>query len=136
MSEKDKQELLSCILSGLKENQNLDICLPGASCRTGTKVTSPVHILVVGASNSTRLATALEGLGITIGRVSTTNWKPSKESVEILAAHVKSSVEGEKPTVVVFHMHDNLHTPSRPSRTRRGTSPWRGSWSWLPRTSS
>ena len=108
MSEKEEQELLSCILSGLKENQNLDICLPGASCRTGAKVTSPVHILVVGASNSARLATALEGLGITIGRVTTTNWKPSKESVEILAAHVKSSVEGEKPAAVVFNMHDNL----------------------------
>ena len=108
MSEKEEQELLNCILSGLKENQNLDLCLPGASCRTGAKVTSPVHILVVGASNSTRLASALEGMGISIGRVTTTNRKPSKESVEILAAHVKTSVEGEKPAVVVFHMHDNL----------------------------
>ena len=47
-------------------------------------------------------------MGISIGRVTTTNRKPSKECVEILAAHVKTSVEGEKPAVVVFHMHDNL----------------------------
>ena len=47
-------------------------------------------------------------MGITIGRVTTTNWKPSKESVDTLAAYVKTSVEGERPAAVVFQMHDSL----------------------------
>ena len=50
----------------------------------------------------------MEEMGITTGRVTTTNWKPSKDSVEVLAAYVKSSVEGENPAAVVFQMHDNL----------------------------
>ena len=63
---------------------------------------------MVGASNSFKLAAALTDLGITTGRVTTANWKPSKESVEILAGYVKASVEGENPAEVVFQMHDNL----------------------------
>ena len=46
----------------------------------------------VGASNSCRLSAALEDLGVTTGRVTTANWKPSKDSVEVLAAYVRASV--------------------------------------------
>ena len=108
MSEKEEQELVDSILLGLKEHQNLEICLRNACSRSLATSNKPVHILVVGASNSARLASALEGSGITIGRVTTTNWKPSKESVEILASHVKASVEGERPSAIVFQMLDNL----------------------------
>ena len=108
MAEKDEQTLLDCILSGLQQHQNLEISLPHGSSRSLVRINKPVHILVVGASNSAKLATALEGMGITVGRVTTSNWKPSKESVEILAAYVRTSVEGERPAAVVFQMHDNL----------------------------
>ena len=104
----EEQELVDSKLYGLKEHQNLMICLPSASSRTLAKINKPVHILVVGGSNWARLASALEGTGITIGQVTTTNWKPSKESVEILAGHVKTSVEGERPLAIVFQMLDNL----------------------------
>ena len=108
MAEKDEQTLLNCILSGLQQHQNLEISLPHGSSRSLVRINKPVHILGVGASNSAKLATALEGMGITVGRVTTSNWKPSKESVEILAAYVRTSVEGERPAAVVFQMHDNL----------------------------
>ena len=61
-----------------------------------------------GASNSAKRASAMEGMGIIVGRVTTTNWKPSKENEDILEAYVKTSVEGERPTAVVFQMHNNL----------------------------
>ena len=128
MSEKEEQELVDSILFGLKEHQNLVICLPSASSRALATINKPVHILVVGASNLARLASALEGTGITIGRVTTTNWKPSKESVEILAGHVKASVEGERPSAIVFQMLDNLFymgrkidgTTKQPAKDKKG----------------
>ena len=108
MAEKDEQALLDCILSGLQQHQNLEMSLPLASSRSLVRVNKPVHILVVGASNSAKLASAMEGMGIIVGRVTTTNWKPSKENLDILEAYVKTSVEGERPTAVVFQMHNNL----------------------------
>ena len=108
MAERDEQCLLNSILSGLQQHQNLEMALPLASSRSLVRINKPVHILVVGASNSAKLASAMEGMGITVGRVTSSNWKPSKENVDILAAYVRTSVEGERPTAVVFQMHDNL----------------------------
>ena len=105
MAEKDEQALLDCILSGLQQHQTRGMSLLLASSRSPVRVNNPVHILVVGASNSAKLASAMEGI---VGRVTTTNWKTSKENVDILVAYVKTSVEGERPTAVIFQMHDNL----------------------------
>ena len=92
----------------------------------------------VGASNSCRLSAALEDLGVTTGRVTTANWKPSKDSVEVLAAYVKASVEGEKPEAVVFQMHDNLlymgrnigSSSKQPFKDKTGNYYVEGTWSW------
>ena len=146
MSKKDKQAILLNLASGLKENQNLILELSGASSRTLPQVIRTVHVLVVGASNSYKLSSALEEMGITTGRVTTANWKPSKDSVDILAAYVKTSVEEEKPAAVVFQMHDNLPYMGRnitvmaarnnSSRTRMDTTTWRETWSWPQRMCS
>ena len=108
LSEREEQAILDCLVKGLKDHQNLELNLAGSSNRSLPQEVKSVHVLVVGATNSCRLAAAMEEMGITTGRVTTTNWKPSKESVEVLAAYVKSSVEGENPAAVVFQMHDNL----------------------------
>ena len=140
MSKKDKQAILLNLASGLKENQNLILELSGASSRTLPQVIRTVHVLVVGASNSYKLSSALEEMGITTGRVTTANWKPSKDSVDILAAYVKTSVEEEKPAAVVFQMHDNLlymmAARNNSSRTIMDTSTWRETWSWPQRMCS
>ena len=127
MSKKDKQAILLNLASGLKE-------------KTLPQVIRPVHVLVVGAGNSYKLSSALEEMGITTGRVTTANWKPSKDSVDILAAYVKTSVEEEKPAAVVFQMHDNLlymmAARNNSSRTIMDTSTWRETWSWPQRMCS
>ena len=63
---------------------------------------------VIGASNSDRLAMALERTGIQVVKTTTTNWRPAPEAVEALVDHVKNAVGVGDPEVVVFELLDNL----------------------------
>ena len=64
--------------------------LEGASCRSLKQArgvaAARTKILVVGASNAERLALMLEQKACSVTRIITTNWRPSRESVEVLAA--------------------------------------------------
>ena len=64
--------------------------------------------LVIGASNSCRLSAALQNQDITVGRITTTNWKPSAETVEVMASHVTNGCSIDSPDTVVFELLDNL----------------------------
>ena len=63
---------------------------------------------VIGASNSDRLAMALERTGIQVVKTTTTNWSPAPDAVDALVDHVKNAVAVGDPEVVVFELLDNL----------------------------
>ena len=64
--------------------------------------------LVVGASNSERLAFALEDTGVKVARVTTRNWKAADETVSVVEGHIASGVQTVEPEVVVYELLDNL----------------------------
>jgi len=66
------------------------------------------NYLVIGASNSDRLAAVLGAAGLKVVRIKTTNWIPTMDAVAALATHVKDAVAKENSEVLVFHMLDNI----------------------------
>jgi hypothetical protein len=64
--------------------------------------------LVIGASNSERLGSALEARGIKTAFIKTTNWKPGPDAVDALEEHVKSGIASQSPECVIYELLDNL----------------------------
>ena len=63
---------------------------------------------MVGASNARRLAGAMEGMVEKVNHVLTTNWRPSKISVEELTRFVGNNVREDKVDAIIFQLLDNV----------------------------
>ena len=73
-----------------------------------TKKLSGLTVLIVGASNAKRPAEAMESLVAKVDHTITTNWRPLKERVEVLAGTVTRGVDLVKPDMVLFQLLDNV----------------------------
>ena len=82
------------------------INLAGAADRsippTVDKKMFALTVLIVGASNAGRLGEALKSLVAKVDQTIISNWRPTKESLELLAGSVARGVELVKPDMVVF----------------------------------
>ena len=68
---------------------------------------SKKSLVIVGASNSERLANELADNGHTVFQVKTTSWMATPETVRVLENHVSCAVEEHKPDAVIYMLLDN-----------------------------
>ena len=64
--------------------------------------------MVIGASNSEKLAFALEEAGVKAGRITTRNWRAADETVAVIEDHIIKGIQAEDPETVVYQLLDNL----------------------------
>ena len=67
----------------------------------------PGNLLVVGSSNAKRLAAALAAKGIPVGSVLCNSWRATKQSVTVMADHVRQELVSGNYTAVIFQLLDN-----------------------------
>ena len=112
MSEATEARILESLASDLAGYFQIQVGLQGAHDRAiPEKVpgsNSGYKILVVGASNARRLAGAMEGMVEKVNHVLTTNWRPSKISVEELTRFVGNNVREDKVDAIIFQLLDNV----------------------------
>ena len=112
LSAKQEQEILAKMKMELAAGHGLQIGdiqtergLSPPACHEAIKRR---QFLIVGASNSDRLAAALENKKISIGRITTTNWKPGPAAVVELTEHVTNATALMAPETVIIELLDNL----------------------------
>ena len=112
MSEATEARILESLASDLAGYFQIQVGLQVAHDRAiPEKVpgsNSGYKILVVGASNARRLAGAMEGMVEKVNHVLTTNWRPSKISVEELTRFVGNNVREDKVDAIIFQLLDNV----------------------------
>jgi hypothetical protein len=107
--EAEKKVVVSTI-NELREKMALDLDSSPAFERglvLQVRAKTTVDYLIIGSSNATRLARAVESMGFSTCLVSKPSWRITRAGCEALAKAVKIAIENQEPGTVIMQLLDN-----------------------------